>query len=523
MSFVLGVDVGTSAIRCVAVNKKGETLVQSRKPIHVEHPTPDKSEIDPEGIWQAFKDIVVEVLRKGSLRAEDADSLAITCQRGSFMLWNRRTWKPLTSIITWQDRRSAPDCKAWNESWSLALLQNGAKILHFFTRSKRFMAASVIHFITTHVAPRLYHVLNELDGAREKARSGELCFGTLESWILWKLTNGAVHATDYSLISSTVLYDTYQLSYSSIILTLFDIPHEMLPEVKDSGGLFGFCAPEIFGAEIPIMAVVSDQSSSVFSQLCWEPGDMKCTLGTGTFMCINTADHPHASVRGLYPLVGWKIGSELVYIAEGMFSSTGSVVDWGKKFGLYEEPSESETIAQSVEDSGGVYFVPTFDGIQAPHNDPNCAASVIGITHKTRQEHIVCAMLKSFAFVLKQLFDVAEKEVEFKFKRICVDGGVSNNDFVVQLASDLVGIPIERPTALDKTVYGAVFIAGLSSGFWKSKDEVRLFWELDKVFVPTLNVQKRQRQLETFHTWQRALQRSLDWYSEERPELNKSD
>ena len=513
MSFVLGVDVGTSRIRCVAVAKDGTTLAQRETPVRVIHPTPDGTELLPEEIWQGFQKVVNDCLESGGLSAKEAKSIGITTLRNTFLLWERGTGNTLCNFISWQDRRAAQDCKDWNQSATVKALQSGGILAHFFTRSKRFKAASVVNFFTNQVAPRLYWLLNTLEGARERAKRGELCFGNVDTWLLWKLTGGQVHATDYSNISSTVLYDTYQMCYSGLLLGLFNIPKEMLPEVKDTGCFFGNTIEDIFGVSIPIHGIVSDQTSAAFGEMIWEPGDAKCTMGTGMFMCINTGTKPHASLKGLYPIIGWKIGDDLTFVAEGMFSSIGSVVEWGKRFGLYSDPSETEDLATSVENSGGVSFVPCFDGIQAPIRDPNATAAILGINHKTTQAHVVRAMLESFAFMCKALFDTADDEVEHKVRRIKMDGGVARNDFVVQLVADLLERPIERAKELDKTVYGAVYVAGLASGFWSSKDEIKEFWDRDREFLPRLQCDELEKYLVTYEQWEKALHRSLEWHS----------
>ena len=515
MAFVLGVDVGTSRLRCIAMTRDGQIVGNHQAPMTVLHPLPDACELDPELLWRTFQEVVKETLRASSLRAEDAACLGITCLRNTFLLWKRETGEPLCNFITWQDRRAAKDCESWNESAKLKTLQAGASVLHFFTRSKKFLAASVISFITNMTAIRLHWLLNTLQGTREMGRRGEICFGTVDTWLLWKLTEGKVHATDYSNISTSVLYDPYCMDWTNLMLTLLDIPQQILPEIRDTGGDFGNCASHIFGHPIPITGVISDQTSAAFAQMCWEPGDAKCTFGSGMFMSINTGNKPHASISGFYPTICWKIGDELVFLAEGIFASVGSVVEWGKEFGLYSDPVETETMALSVDSSGGVCFVPCFSGIQAPYNDPHCAASVVGLNYNTRKEHVTRAMLESFAFVCKQLFDVARSEISFKIKKMRVDGGVCNNSFTMQLCSDMLGVPIERPKTLDMTVFGAVFVAGLSSGFWKSRDEIRDFWQLDREFVPQASSEKNmEKLLKSFRTWTKALQRSLEWYED---------
>ena len=512
-SYVLGIDVGTTRIRCFAVDKEGQILSSHFSFIEVLHPQQGYSEIDPEVIWQNFKEVVSKTLSSGQLDPSNAVSMGITCQRNSFLLWNRTSGAHLCNLITWQDRRADGVCKDWNESMQMKFLNAGAGVLHFVTRSKRFLAASIITLTTQQVVPRLYWALNNIEGAKALMAKDELCFGTIDSWILWKLTNAKVHATDYSSVSTTVLYDPFQLKYSDTMLNLMGFSKSILPEVRDTGGDFGYVDESHFGAAIPITAVISDQTSAMFAQGCWNPGDLKCTLGTGMFLTINTGRKPHASLSGYYPVIGWKIGSDLTYLAEANFPSCGSVVDWGKNFGLYSDPAETESIAESVDDSGGVRFVPAFDGIQVPYNDPSAAAGVIGLTHNTRKEHIVRAILESLAYTFKQIYDVGVTEIKLKIERLCIDGGVSKNNFIMQLTSELLGRNLQRPKDIDMTVYGAVYVSGLVSGFWKNREEIRKFWELDHKFEPkTLNSKERAILLANYNSWRQAVQRSLDWY-----------
>ena len=512
MSYILGVDVGTTSIRCFSINKQGQTLATHSTSVEVLHPQAGYSEIDPEGLWLGFKEVVAQTISKGNLDPGDADSIGITCQRNSFLLWNRTTGQPLCNVITWQDRRAATICKEWNESMQFKFLHAGAGFLHFITRSKRFLGASVIQLITQMVAPRLYWAMNNIKGVKELEKENNLCFGTIDTWILWKLTDGAVHATDYSNVCTTVLYDPFQLKYSDIILNVMGFPESMLPEVKDTGGSFGNVAEHHFGASIPIMSVIADQTSATFAQGCWEPGDLKCTMGTGMFLLINTGSKPHASLSGYYPVIGWKIGKELTYLAEANFPSCGSAIEWGKNFGLYSTPSETESIATSVDDSDGACFVPAFDGIQVPYNDPCATASIIGMTHNTKREHMVRAILESLAFTFKQTYDVGLSEMNVQIKKVRVDGGVVKNNFIMRAVSDLLGRTVQRPKDVDMTVYGAIYVAGLASGFWKSKDEIRQLWLLDREFEPSQDSEATKKLEERYKQWQKAVERSLEWY-----------
>lgn len=501
-------------MRCFAIDKNGHPVASQFKEVTVLHPQPGYSEIEPEALWLGFKEVISSTLTSGNLDPKEAACMGITCQRNTFCLWNRTTGEPLCNLITWQDLRSVQVCKEWNESMQFKLIHAGAGFMHGITRKKRFLAASIIELRTEQVAPRLYWAFQHVEGARQMAQEGNLCFGTVDTWLLWKLTDGAVHATDYSNVCTTVLYDPYQMKYSDTVLNVLGFEPSILPEVKDTGGLFGHTAEHHFGAEIPITGIISDQTSAMFAQGCWSPGDIKCTLGTGLFLNINTGNKPHASMTGYYPVIGWKMGDEMAYLAEAAFPSCGSVVEWGKRFGLFSDPAETEAMAVSVESSGGVCFVPAFDGFRAPHNDPNSTGSVIGLSHDTRKEHVVRALLESLAYTFKLVFSVAESEIHLKFNRICTDGGVTLNNFVMQLCSDLIGRSIQRPKDVDMTVYGAIYVAGLASGFWKSKEEILQFWDLGKQFNPKEKGDKEvRRNLVEYKCWEMAVERSLQWYN----------
>lgn len=513
MSYVLGIDVGTTKICCIAMDRAGQQVASHAADVVVQHPQPGHSEIDPEDLWERLRDALAETMRRGGLDPKDAACLGMTCQRNSFLLWNRETGKPVCNLITWQDRRAADVCKEWNESMQFRFLHAGASFLHMFTRSKRFLAASIISLQCQMVAPRLYWALKNVRGASELAQEGKLCFGTTDSWILWKLTDGAVHATDYSNVCTSALYDPYQLQWSKTIINLLGIPENILPEVRDSGGMFGCVSDHLFGASIPITGVISDQTSAMFAQGCWEKGDLKCSMGTGMFMCLNTGNKPHASLQGLYPVIGWKIGSEIAYLAEANLPSCGSVVEWGKRFGLYSDPAESEALAESAEKIDGLCFLPAFDGFQAPFTDPHASAGILGLTHNTQPKHIVRAMLESLAYAFKMLFDTACSEINFKVKRVCIDGGVSRNGFVASLSSSLLSMPVERPAETDMTVCGAVFLAGLASEFWTSKEQLLSFRKLDCTFQP-IEEDERKVVMSGYRRWQKAIERSLHWYKE---------
>ena len=510
MSFVLAVDIGSTQLRCFAFDKQAKPISSRFSPVTVIHPETGASEIDPEQIWNTFTTTVKDTLAAGGLNPKDAVSLGITCQRNSFLLWNRTSGQPLCNIITWQDRRSASCCDKLNSCLPLHLLHMFSSIAYAFTRSNRFLLGSVAKFIPPQVAPRLYWALHSVRGAFELAEKEKLCFGTLDSWLLWKLTDGKVHATDYSNASSTLLFDPFYMCWSDLMLTLLGIPKSILPEVKDTSGNFGTTSEDIFGAEIAISCLVADQQSALFAQCCWDVGDIKVTLGTGTFLDINTGSYIHASTTGVYPLVAWKIGPEICYLAECHSPSTGSVVEWAKRFGLFDDVANTEKIIRSIADSGGVIFVPAFDGMTVPYEDPTATAAILGLNHKTQKEHIVRALLESFAFQLTYLRSTLRKELRLPVKPIKVDGGVANNKFVLQLACDLMGELIHRPDNLDMTVLGATFLAGLAVKFW-GRDELRKFWTLKNSFSAN-DKSVCITEGATYKEWLKASERTCNWY-----------
>lgn len=508
MPYVLAVDIGSTQLRCFAFDKKGKAISSHFAAVDVTHPETGASEIDPENIWNVFHTTIKKTLDAGALDPKDAVSLGVTCQRNSFLLWNRTNGEPLCKLITWQDCRAALCCEKLNSSVPVHILRFFSKIAYTFTHVNRYLIGSVLKFFPAQVAPRLYWMLHSTPHAFELAEQGLLCFGTLDSWILWKLTGGKLHATDYSNASSTLLFDPFNLCWSDMILTLLGIPISMLPEVKDTSGNFGTTAKGIFGSEIPIGCVIADQQSSTFAQCCWNKGDMKISLGTGTFLVVNTGNYVHASTIGIYPLVGWKIGSEVCYLAECHSPSTGSAIEWAKKFALFDDVTITADLAESVEDSGGVYFVPAFDGMQVPYKDSTAAAAIFGLNHDTRKEHVLRALLESFAFQIKYLHSAMKQELNLHDGNpIKVDGGVANNNFVLQTASDLTGVAIKRPDNLDMTVLGAAFLAGLAVKFW-DREDIKQLWTLRC----TVQSHDAKHCKNRYKEWLRVTERACGWY-----------
>ncbi|MGH0119839.1 UNVERIFIED_CONTAM: hypothetical protein FKN15_043272 [Acipenser sinensis] len=416
------------------------------------YPNPGWVELDPEELWLQFVAVAKAAVQAAGLQMKQITALGISTQRATFTTWSRKTGETFHNFISWQDRRASELVTSWNNSFTMKALHGSSKVLHFITRRKQFLAASIITFSTQHVTFRLAWALQNLKKVQEAVEEGNCCFGTIDTWLLYRLTKGAVHATDYSNASATGIFDSYQ-------------------KIKSI---------------------------------------MKITMGTGTFININTGNKPHTSIAGLYPLVGWKIGQEVVYLAEGNAADTGTAIKWAQELDLFSDPAETEAMANSVPDADGVCFVPSFSGLQAPLNDPHACASFMGLKPSTTKSHLVRAILESIAFRNKQLYKIMSEETHIPVTNIWADGGVCNNNFVMQLTADLFGRKINRPRHFDMSSLGAAFIAGLGIGFWSSKEELKCLGCTEKVFYPQ-NVWKNYKPV--IDRWEKALTRSMHWYS----------
>lgn len=508
--YVLALDVGTTMMRGHVYDSNGHVKGTSSVKIEIDHLKPGWYEIDP---FKLFND-ATEVLRKSisaaGITASQVTCMGIATQRNTFVTWDRETGEVYHKMITWQDLRASEDVEEWNSSFTLSALNKGAKLAHVFTRRKRYLAASVLKFMTPQVTMRLLWVLKNIPGIRARACDNKVLFGCIETWLLWKLTKGKVHATDYSCASATGIFDPFTIEWSPIVAGLVNIPMSMFPEIRDTSGDFGSTNPEYFGVSIPIRSVVADQQGAMFGQCCFRVGDVKCTMGTGTFLDVNTGRQPHASIAGLYPLIGWKIGDELTFLAEGHSADTGNVIDWAQSIGLFDDVVETSTIAESVKDSGGVCFIPAFSGLQAPINDESATTCLLGLSQKTTKAHIVRAVLESLAFRFKALYEAMLSEIKIPLSYIRVDGGVCNNDFVMQMVADVVNQKLSRSAHSDMTSLGAAFLAGLAAGVWKSKDELIAMKKCNKVFHPQPSWDSIRH---SFHLWEKALGRSRNWYN----------
>ncbi|KAG7277396.1 hypothetical protein CRUP_033351 [Coryphaenoides rupestris] len=463
-AFVLSVDVGTTTMRCHVFDKEAKVRGSCSSKVVLLYPEPGRVELDPEELWREFLAVVKGAVQDAGVQMRQIESLGISTQRATFTTWDRTTGEPFHNFISYQDLRSTESVSSWNKSFTMAAAQAVMKMLYMVSRKKPFLAASVVEFSTQHVTFRLHWALTHSKQLRQAVAEGTCCFGTIDTWLLYKLTKGRVHATDYSNASSTGMFDTYQMCWSGLLCSVLSLPLTILPKVEDTSHDFGSTEPSIFGVSIPIMCLMADQQAAMFGECCFDVGDVKVTMGTGTFMNINTGSKPHTSVAGLYPVVGWAIGKEVVFLAEGNAADTGTAIKWAQGLELFSDVRETSAMAYSVADSGGVCFVPAFSGLQAPLNDPKACASFMGLKPSTNKCHLVRAILESIAFRVRQLYQTMLKETHIPITKIRVDGGVCSNNFVMQLMTDLIGRKIARPAHHEMSCLGAAFVAGLGVG-----------------------------------------------------------
>nr|XP_055176897.1 putative glycerol kinase 5 isoform X2 [Nyctereutes procyonoides] len=464
--FVLGLDVGSSVIRCHVYDHA--TLIRGSSAQKVEslYPQAGWVEIDPDALWLQFVTVIKESVRVAGIEMNQIVGLGISTQRATFITWNKKTGNHFHNFISWQDLRAVELVKSWNNSLIMKV--------------------------------------------QKAVEEDNCCFGTLDTWLLHKLTKGSEFATDFSNASATGLFDPYKMHWSGLLASLLSIPLSILPPVKDTSHNFGSVDEEIFGVPIPIVAMVADQQSAMFGECCFHAGDVKLTMGTGTFLDINTGNNLQHTIRGFYPLIGWKIGQEVVCLAESNAGDTGTIIKWAQELDLFTDAAETEKMAKSLEDSEGVCFVPSFSGLQAPLNDPCACASFMGLKPSTNKYHLVRAILESIAFRNKQLYELMQKEIHIPVTKVRADGGVCKNNFVMQMTSDLINANIERPVNIDMSCLGAASLAGLAIGFWTDKEELKKLRQSEVVFEPQKKWQEYEMSMEN---WVKAVKRSMNWYN----------
>ncbi|XP_073915178.1 glycerol kinase 5 isoform X2 [Castor canadensis] len=473
--FVLGLDVGSSVIRCHVYDRTMRVRGSSEQKVESLYPQPGWVEIDPDALWTQFVAVVKGAVKAAGAQMSQIVGLGISTQRATFITWNKRTGNHFHNFISWQDLRATELVKSLNNSFLMKLLHSSCRALHFFSRSQRMLAASRFAFTTQQASLRLFWILQNVAEVQKAVEEDNCRFGTVDTWLLHKLTKGSAYATDFSNASTTGFFDPYKLCWSGLITFLASIPLSILPPVKDTSHHFGSVDEEVFGAPIPIVALVGDQQSAMFGECCFQRGDVKLTMGTGTFLDINTGNDPQHTVGD-----------------------------------LFTDAAETEKMAKSLEDSEGVYFVPSFNGLQAPLNDPCACASFMGLKPSTSKYHLVRAILESMAFRNKQLYELMQKEIRIPVTSIRADGGVCKNGFVMQMTSDLIDQKIDRPAHFDMSCLGAASLAGLALGFWSDKEELQKLRQSEVVFKPQRHWQEYELSMEN---WVKAVKRSMHWYN----------
>ncbi len=521
--YILVIDEGTTGVRAIIYDMHSREKGKSYRGLEVNCPKPGWVEQDAETIWSETCAVVREALKRAELGAKDIAGIGITNQRMTNVIWDRDTGRPVAPSLTWQDSRAGALAKRLNQLPKIRLLRALGKILVTISklvpplrhsrRGKFFITLSNLRFSPLYMGVQLRYQLDTIEGLRARAIAGEVLAGTIDSWLIWKLTGGAVHATDYSNVSATYLYDPYKLDWSGTLLDILDVPTAMLPEVRASSDDYGMTTAELFGSPIPICGVIADQQSALFGETCFLPGDVKCTNGTGTFIDMNVGTEPIASTHGLVPLVAWKIGDEVNYAIEGYINTTGSAVQWlHENAGLIASPAESETLALSVDDTDDVYFVPAFTGLSSPFWDHRARGTVIGLTRGTTRAHMVRAALEAIGYRCRDILLAMADDTGLSPRRIRADGGASLNDFILQFIADLLEAEVERPANLESTALGAAYMAGLYCGYWRSKEEIAELRRVDRIFKPQMGAERRER---LYSRWKTAVGRSGCWAQEE--------
>lgn len=490
--YILVLDQGTTSSRATVYNEKGEKIAISQKEFKQHYPKPGWFEHNPDEIWNSVISTAQDVLVKAGLEGKDIAALGITNQRETTTIWEKDTGKPLYNSIVWGCRRGTEICKG--------LIDAGY--------SETFNEKTGLVIDPTYSASKIRWVLDNVEGANEGANNGELLFGTVDTWLLWNLTKGKVHATDYSNASRTMVFNVKEGKWDDELLGYVDIPKNILPEVKPSIGLFGYTDPSWFGAEIPITGIAGDQHAALFGQACFEEGDAKNTYGTSNVPMMYIGNTPIKSEKGLLSLA-WQKDGEISYCMGASILTTGSAVQWLRDgIKIVKSSAETETLANSVEDTQGVYFVPAFQGLAAPHWDMYARGMMIGLTAGVTEAHIARATLESIAYQTRDLMEEIEKESGKKLRVLKVDGGATVNEYLMQFQADILDCIVERPADIETTSLGAAYMAGLGVGIWKSTEELKEIWKCDKRYYPNMEPEKRE---ELYNGWKRAVSFAKGW------------
>ena len=490
MKYILSLDQGTTSSRAIIFNKEAEIKGVAQEEFTQFFPQSGWVEHDAQEIWRSQLKVAREVMKSKKLKPQDIAAIGITNQRETTMVWDKKTGVPIHRAIVWQDRRTASICdKLKKKGLTNYVRKNtGLVIDAYFSGTK------------------IKWILDHVKGARKRAEKGELLFGTIDSWLVYNLTGGKVHITDYSNASRTMIYNINNLEWDKKLLKALDIPAAMLPEVKDSSKVYGYTDPDLFGAEIPIAGIAGDQQAALFGQACYKKGMAKNTYGTGCFMLMNTGNEMVTSKAGLLTTIAWGLNGKVTYALEGSVFIAGAAIQWlrdGLK--IIDESPDSEFYAMKVEDTGGVYVVPAFAGLGAPYWDMYARGAIYGLTRGTSKAHLVRATLESLAYQTRDVLDAMKKDSKVDLTTLRVDGGASANDLLMHFQADILGTTVQRPEVIETTALGAAYLAGLAVGYWK-KNEISKNWKTDEVFEPEMDNKERTK---LYKGWQDAVKRTM--------------
>ena len=490
---IMALDSGTTSNRCILFDQEGSIQAVAQKEFTQHFPQPGWVEHDADEIFTTQLEVARQALQNAGVAAVDIAAIGITNQRETTVVWNKLTGRPVYNAIVWQCRRTAEYCDELREKGMTDKIRSktGLVLDPYFSGTK------------------IRWILQNVPGVREQADRGELLFGTVETWLIWKLTGGKVHVTDYSNASRTMLFNINTLQWDQELLQLLDIPESMLPTVMDSSHVYGHTEPEFFGASIPIAGAAGDQQAALFGQICFEPGSSKCTYGTGAFLLMNTGEAPIYSKNGLVTTIGWGLNGKVSYALEGSIFVAGAATQWLRdELRFIESASDSEYMATKVPDTNGCYVVPAFAGLGAPYWDAYARGCVLGLTRGVNKYHIIRATLDSIGYQVNDVLAAMESDSGISLSSLRVDGGASANNYLMQTQADICNAEVLRPKCVETTAMGAAYLAGLAVGYWDSMDEIRKNWAVDRSFVPQITADERDNRLTG---WQKAVNCAAGW------------
>ncbi len=489
----MALDAGTTSNRCILFDKEGHVCSVAQKEFRQSYPKPGWVEHDANEIWSTQLGVAVEAMNKVNARAQDIAAIGITNQRETTVLWDKHTGEPVYKAMVWQCRRTADECDRLKAEGLTDLFREKTGLV-----IDAYFSATKIKWILDHVP-----------GVRERAESGDILFGTIETWLIWRLTRGAVHVTDYSNASRTMLFNIRDLKWDEELMRILDIPPQILPKVRPSSCDYGETDASFFGGPIAIAGAAGDQQAALFGEACFLAGEVKNTYGTGCFLLMNTGENPVFSENGLVTTIAWGVGGKVDYALEGSIFIAGAAVQWLRdELHLIKTAEESEALALQVKDTAGCYVVPAFTGLGAPYWDQYARGAIVGLTRGVNDRHLTRATLESIAYQTLDVLDVMQRESGIRLSSLKADGGAANNNFLMQFQADITGVPVMRPACVETTALGAAYLAGLARGFWPDMEELRRNWKVDRVFEPAMTALDREKKIAG---WKKAVTRSFDW------------